>query len=144
MQPLIVLAEAPQEADHQAILEALIAYNDAAGGPSGYQPVAVLVRHPETGATIGGLWGRILYDWLFVELLVAPAEFRGTGLGTRLMQTAEAKARASGCVGVWLDTFAFQAPEFYRRLGYEQFGELPDHPRGSSRHFFMKRLGAVA
>ncbi|SHE75124.1 Acetyltransferase (GNAT) family protein [Kaistia soli DSM 19436] len=144
MQPLVVLAEEPQEADHEAILAALLAYNDAAGGPSGYQEVAVLVRHPETGATIGGLWGRIIYDWLFVELLVVPAEFRGAGLGTQLMQTAEAKARASGCVGVWLDTFAFQAPDFYRRLGYQQFGVLPDHPKGRSRFFFMKRLGGAA
>jgi hypothetical protein len=34
-----------------------------------------------------------------------------------------------GHSGVWVDTFEFQAPGFYQKLGYEVFGVLPDHPR---------------
>ncbi len=140
MQPLVVLADAPDEADHAAILDALVAYNDAAHGPAGYEKVAVLLKHPETGATIGGLWGWIVYDWLFVSLLFVPPELRGQRLGSQLMLAAEAKARAARCAGIWLDTFSFQAPGFYRGLGYELFGELPDHPRGKARHLFRKIL----
>ncbi len=39
-----------------------------------------------------------------------------------------------------LDTFSFQAPGFYARMGYEQFGVMDGHPEGASRHFFQKRL----
>jgi len=140
MQPLIVIPDAPSAADREAILDVLVAYNDEAHGPSGYEPVAVLVKHPETGATIGGLWGRIVFDWLFVELLVVPEEARGTGVGSRLMAEAEARAKARNCAGIWLDTFAFQAPGFYAKLGFEPFGRIDDHPRGKARYFLQKRL----
>jgi ribosomal protein S18 acetylase RimI-like enzyme len=56
------------------------------------------------------------------------------------MAMAEDLARERGCVGVWLDTFDFQAPEFYRKHGYEQFGRLDDYPPGHQRLFFQKRL----
>ena len=71
---------------------------------------------------IGGLWGRTVYDWLFVEHLFVPEHLRGRGLGTALMRKAEEVAIARDCIGVCLDTFDFNAPGFYRKLGYE---ELP-------------------
>ena len=45
-----------------------------------------------------------------------------------------------GCVGARLDTFEFQAPGFYEKLGYTRFGRIDDHPRGYSRFFMQKRL----
>ena len=56
------------------------------------------------------------------------------------MQKAEQIALEHGCVGVWLDTFAFQARPFYEKLGYTCFGQIDDHPRGSARYFLQKRL----
>lgn len=56
------------------------------------------------------------------------------------MGMAEAIAHDKGCVGVWLDTFSFQAPDFYQKLGYSVFGELKDYPPGYSRFFLQKRL----
>ncbi len=54
MQPLIVLSSQPEEAGRTAILAALLAYSHEACGPSGYEEVAALLRHPEPGATIVG------------------------------------------------------------------------------------------
>lgn len=138
--PAIVVPDLPGEADHKAIVEALIAFNDKAGGPSGFQPLAVLIQDPATDATLGGLWGKIVYDWLFVELLVVPEQFRGQNIGAQILTRAEEIARERGCIGVWLDTYAFQAPGFYDKLGYEIFGAIDDHPRGSRRFFLKKRL----
>ena len=61
------------------------------------------------------------------------------GYGAQLLQTAEQIAVERGCVGIWLDTFSFQAPSFYGRHGYTVFGTLHDHPRGK-RHFFLTKL----
>jgi GNAT superfamily N-acetyltransferase len=89
---------------------------------------------------VGGLWGRLHYDWLFIEMLLVPEQLRGEGSGSRLLVKAEEFARERGCVGVWLDTHGFQAPHFYLKQGYERFGSLADHPRGFDRIFFRKYL----
>jgi hypothetical protein len=34
----------------------------------------------------------------------------------------------------------FQAPEFYRALGYSEFAQINDYPPGHRRFFFQKRL----
>jgi predicted N-acetyltransferase YhbS len=101
--------------------------------------LTLLVRD-EHDAILGGLYGRLVCQWLFVDLLAVPEAGRGQGIGSRLMQMAEDLAREQGCIGVWLDTFDFQAPDFYKKLGYSQFGELLDYPPGHKRHFFQKRL----
>jgi hypothetical protein len=56
------------------------------------------------------------------------------------MSTIETQGRLRGFRGAWLDTFSFQAPGFYESIGYQPFGELPDFPPGSRRHFFWKPL----
>lgn len=89
---------------------------------------------------LGGLLARFATAWVFVELLAVTEAARGKGMGRDLMARMEADAAKSGKSGIWLDTFSFQAPEFYRRLGYEEFGTIPDYLGTSSRHFFAKRL----
>ena len=121
-----------------AILEPLSAYNTAAAGPGNWGIIALTVRD-EQDAIVGGLWGYTGYGFLFVELLAAgPA--RNQGIGTRLMAEAEAECRRQGLVGIWLDTWTFQAPGFYAKLGYSECGRIPDYPAGHDRIFFHKRL----
>ena len=54
-----------------------------------------------------------------------------------------ARAFERGCHSAWVETFSFQAPGFYRKLGYEPFGEL-DYPPGHKRIFLHKRLAGGA
>jgi len=84
--------------------------------------------------------GTINWTWLSVRLLWVAEERRGTGLGRRLMEAIEDLGRTRGCVHAHVDTLGFQAPEFYRRLGYEAFAELPDYAPEQSRIYFRKRL----
>jgi GNAT superfamily N-acetyltransferase len=129
----------PDAADESAVRDGLRQYNIARAGPTGYQPIAVLL-HDETGKAVGGLTGVALYNWLFIELLHVPESLRGQGLGSALLKKAEDFARERGLVGIWLDTFSFQARPFYEKLGYTVFGTLPDHPVGGARYFLSKRL----
>ena len=69
-----------------------------------------------------------------------PAQCRGQDLGSKVLAQAEDIARARGCIGLWLDTYWFQAPEFYKKQGYEIVGTLPDYPRGGPRYFLKKSL----
>jgi GNAT superfamily N-acetyltransferase len=130
----------PSEEERLEILEPLRAYNAAKAGDGKSEKFAFFVRDETTGAVLGGLHGRILYSWLFIELLVVPEQARGQRMGSQLMDMAEDFARERECTGVWLDTFDFQAPGFYRKQGYEAFGQLDDYPPGHQRLFFRKRL----
>jgi len=135
----ITIPENPSEADRAAIGKPLRAYNETHGGDPRMKPVAVLLTD-EQGQHVGGLWGKTVYDWLFVEWLAVPDGYRGKGLGTTLIQAAEDIARANDCIGLWLDTFEFQARGFYEKLGFEVFGTLEDHPIGQRRFFLRKRI----
>lgn len=137
-QPTLRLLRNPDATRRTAILEPLLAFNAAQIASRMSEPVAILIERG--GIASGGLWGRLTYDWLVVELLVVPEAHRGTGLGRAIIQMAEEVARAERCVGLWLDTFDFQARGFYERLGFIAFGELSDHPRGGRRVFLQKRL----
>jgi len=135
----ITIAENPSEADRDAVLAPLRAYNIDRGGDPRIRPVAILLTD-ESGDHVGGLWGKCAYDWLFVELLAVPPEHRGGKYGNALMEQAERIARANECIGIWLDTYEFQARGFYEKLGFEVFGTLDDHPVGQKRFFLRKRL----
>ena len=136
-EPVIVLTDTPEPDDRAPIAAGIVAFNDPKFGPANFRPLAVLLRS-DAGATIGGLWGRTVYDWLYVELLFVPAELRGQGLGRALMTRAEDEARVRGCLGAWIDTFDDGARALYAKLGYEPFGELEGQPRGGRRTFLKK------
>ena len=70
---------------------------------------------------------------------------RGAGFGRQLVGRAEQEAIVRGCQGAWLETFSFQAPGFYERLGYRVFAVLEDNPPGHMRLFMTKSfcLGRV-
>ncbi|MFW9268224.1 GNAT family N-acetyltransferase [Pseudomonas sp. NR3] len=131
--------DAPTDEERQAILAPLRAYNTAQTGGSAPEAVAWLVRD-EHDEIVGGLYGRVFFRWLYIELLVVPEQARGQGTGSELMRMAEQLAREKDCVGIWLDTFDFQAPDFYRRQGFTQCGQIDDYPPGHRRYFFQKRL----
>ena len=130
----------PTEQDYLDILTPLRAFNVAQAGDAGAEKFALLIRDEHSDEVLGGLHGRLLYRWMFIELLAVPEQARGQGLGSRLMAMAETMARDKECVGIWLDTFDFQAPEFYRSLGFSEFGQVSDYPPGHTRFFFQKRL----
>ena len=85
----------------------------------------------------GWTWGRCGY----VDVLWVAPEHRGQGLGTRLMDAAEAEASARGCTRMVLSTHTFQAPDFYRRRGYVETGRTPDYPEGHGQVHLTKPLG---
>ncbi len=138
----ITIAEEPTDAHRNAVIAPLRAYNLALAGDPRIRPVAILLTN-EQGEHVGGLWGKCSYDWLFVELLAIPEDQREGGYGRALMSKAEDIARDNGCIGLWLDTYEFQARGFYEKLGFEVFGALDDHPIGQKRFFLRKRLNEV-
>ncbi|MFF3581650.1 GNAT family N-acetyltransferase [Streptomyces mirabilis] len=93
------------------------------------------------GALAGGLVGHTWTTWLHVTYLWVDAPHRGAGLGGRLLAEAERLAHEQrGCHNSRLETWDFQAPEFYMKQGYEVVCVIPDYPPGITEYTLTKRL----
>ncbi|WP_262064073.1 GNAT family N-acetyltransferase [Streptomyces sp. STR69] len=96
----------------------------------------------DSGELAGGAVCHTWADWLHVTYLWVDGRHRGTGLGSRLLARAERIAREKrGCVAARLDTWDFQAPEFYKKQGYEVVSVIPDYPPGITEYTLTKHLG---
>ncbi len=142
MTPTLAISDKPDAAALQKLVKALIEYNEAHGGPRNARPLVILVSDPETNEVVGGLYGATVYDQLKIEILYLPEQLRGSGLGRRLLEEAEAEAIQRGCRGVFLETFTFQSPGFYEHLGYRRYGCLEGFPPGHSLIGLRKQIVA--
>ena len=135
----------PSAHDEDAIGNGLGEYNAPFLRDNSYDYFGVFVRDeaqaPDNGAIRAGLIGHAYAGWLFIKYLWVHPDLRRSGIGQELMRQAEARAIDFGCHSAWVDTFSFQAPEFYPKLGYREFARL-DVPPDHERIFFRKRLGA--
>ncbi|MFL1901019.1 GNAT family N-acetyltransferase [Streptomyces tauricus] len=111
-------------------------------GTPGEREVPLQVWALDAGGSVaGGLVGHTWATWLHVAYLWVDGRHRGAGLGSRLLSRAENLARSSrGCRGVRLETWDFQAPDFYRKQGYEVVCAIPDYPPGITEYTLTKRL----
>ncbi len=114
-------------------------YNKQQAGDDKPQYLCFVLHAPDQ-TIVGGLIGATYWDWLHIDLMWIKDELRGRGFGHRLLTLAEDEARRRGAKNAYLDTFSFQAPDFYEQHGYQVFGELPDFPLGHHRYFLTKRL----
>jgi GNAT superfamily N-acetyltransferase len=94
------------------------------------------------GRVLGGLILQSYWRESYIEMLWLSARMRGKGFGTRLLKEAERHARRRGSHLIHLNTYSFQAPGFYAKLGYRRFGGISGSPSGKSRHFYVKSLRA--
>jgi len=120
------------------VMKGLLAYNKGVLGKTDYRTLAVTVR--DKGKIVGGLVGEAYMGWMFVSLLWVSEKYRGKDWGRSLMKAAETEARKFGVHHVYLDSFSFQAPDFYKKLGYREFGRLKEFPRGHERIWLTKAL----
>ncbi len=110
-------------------------------GHRDWQPLNFALRSGD-GTMVGGIYGATMWRWLMIDGLWVTPSLRGQGLGRKLLLAAEASAIARGCHGSWLGTFDFQARDFYQRLGYTVFAELPGFPPGHTHSHLSKILNS--
>ena len=93
------------------------------------------------GEIIAGCVAR-MYCWnvLYIDILWVDENYRHQGLGSKLLEYVENTAKEKGCYLIHLDTFDFQAKDFYLKHGYEIFGILTDCPKGHCRYYLKKNI----
>ena len=139
-EPVLTVTDQPTEADEAVIQTGLADYNELKAGYRDWRPLAALMRDPDTGETLGGMIGRTSYGLLFIDLVYLPEALRGQDIGRRLLLSMEQEGARRGCKSAFLFTITYQAPGFYARHGWTEFGRIACDPPGSARVFMTKTL----
>lgn len=134
----IEVTDVRNERDDAIVASQLGAYN-AAFIARDFKVLRVFARDVD-GGLVGGLLADTYWHYLEIHKLWVSEAHRRRGHATRLLEAAEAEARRRGCHHALLDTFSFQAPGFYQKLGYGEFGRLEEFGGEYSRHYLHKRL----
>lgn len=129
--------------DKDFILDGLLAFNMkqtglSLEGSSGDLSCKITDEH---GTIIAGVIAqRYMQECACIDILWVSPRHRKDGLGSRLLRETERQAREQGCTVLHLDTFDFQAKDFYLKHGFEIFGCLEGCPSGHCRYYLFKRL----
>jgi GNAT superfamily N-acetyltransferase len=137
-QPYII-EDDPSHEDVRALEDGLYRYNVEQTGRSDGRWLAIFVRDAD-GTAIAGLSGWTWAGWLKVNNLWVRDDLRRSGQGRELLKAAETEAKARGCTRATLDTYSFQAPSFYERLGYKIVAAVEDFPAGHKHYTLVKNL----
>jgi len=107
------------------------------------------VKHPvknisfilrdDGGEILGGITGTIFWYTLHIDFLWVDESLRGKGYGKELLNRIENIARENKCKLIQLDTFSFQAPNFYQKNGYEIVGVIEEHPNLENQQYYLKK-----
>ncbi|MFN2158352.1 MAG: GNAT family N-acetyltransferase [Anaerolineales bacterium] len=135
----ITIEAPPSRANIKTLERHLVEFNESRVERLNLRKLAFFLRD-EKDRIVGGLYGETYWGWLFVSLLWVDEGLQGRGYGRELMRLAEAEAVKRGCKQAYLDTFDFQALDFYKKIGYQIFGSLDDFPEGHTRYFLQKRI----
>ncbi len=137
----LILDTNPSDQDIEEIRLGLVEHNRPFLEDMQEQAVACYIHHPQhSNAKIAGVSGQVRGEWLMVQFLWVAPEFKGQGLGGKLLDAAEAHARSLGCHSVMLDTWSFQARPFYEKRGYVVQMTQNDFHNGAEKYHLFKRL----
>ena len=104
-----------------------------------FMPLSVYCTD-SSGEIVGGLTGKTYWNYLDIEYLWVHENHRKKDIATKVMALAEEEARIRGCSHAMLDTYEFQALEFYIKQGYECFGKLDDYCKKYQRYYLKKTI----
>jgi GNAT superfamily N-acetyltransferase len=125
--------------DEETIFRGLLEYNLARIDDKNPKDLGVYVED-EKGNILAGLIGNTHGNWMTVKYLWVNEKLRGQNIGSQILKKAEETAKERGCKYAFLDTFSFQAPEFYKKYGYKEKFVLEEYPVEGKRYYFTKNL----
>lgn len=118
----------------------LVAHAESQSHPFVATPLSIRAFRDEDGAaSVGYLTGHSMQGRLFISRLAVNADNRGIGIGAKLLALAEKEALDRGVSEMVLDTWSFQAEEFYRKLGFTEIGRLPDRNGFPGKVWLLKK-----
>jgi len=95
----------------------------------------------ENGEVVACIWGEVYFkSVLYIDILWVKEGHRHKGYGVALVKDIEEKAAKMGCTLSIVDTYSFQAPKFYEKMGYTVFGTIHDSPFEGHTDFYLSKV----
>lgn len=134
----IVIDYTPSDADNEIIREGIIASNENIIGERD-KAFSVFLKN-DSEEVLGGIQAFLGTESIYIDILWVNKNLQKQGYGTKLLKIVEQEAIKNGCVFSLVDTWDFQAEEFYLKNSYERIGELKNYWLGHSKIFLRKNL----
>jgi len=124
------------DAAHTELVDQLLVRHAESVG----RPMTHYAYHVEKdGRLAAGIVAWSMGPDVHIETLAVDEVEREQGLGSMLLERVEQEAKQNGCTTASVDTFSFQAPNYYPAHGYKVVYRYPLDD-GSERIYFSKRL----
>jgi len=136
----IVINYDANDADKKVIREGILAFNKGILGKGMLEKTFSVFLKDESNNIHGGILAYFDSESVFVDVLWVDENSRHQGYGSKLLRAAENEACNLGCRYSTLDTWSFQAEEFYLKNGYERLGEIKNYYLHHSKIFLRKKL----
>lgn len=129
----------PDPEDLKTLSMGLLSHHASQGHPRTWKKFCIFLKDKNNKAHAGII---VTFTWngMHIDSLWVDESLRGNNYGTELMKMVEKEAMKRGCTIVYTDTFSWQAPDFYEKLGYTLYGKLEGFPEGNSLSYYYKRL----
>jgi GNAT superfamily N-acetyltransferase len=94
----------------------------------------------DAGHCVAGIVSSRDLDCITVDYLFVDEMHRGKGYGAMLLDHLEKQASCMPVKRILLNTFSFQAPGFYEKMGYRLFGKVEPCLNEYGQYFYVKEL----
>lgn len=129
--------ELPPEA---AVIDTGLGEANAVAAPLHEVQALACVARDGAGRVVGGAIGRTWGACCELQQLWVEPAHRRRGIASRLVREFERRAEARGARTFYLETFSFQAPGFYRSLGYSERLALHGFAPGIVKYAMVREL----
>jgi len=136
---LEIINDEPSPEDKKVMVDGMLSYHTSKGHPRKTDSYSILLKD-KNNKVLGMIIVSFLWNGMRIDSLWIDEVMRNQKWGNKLVRMAETEGVKRGCSFAYTDTFTWQAPTFYEKLGYELYGKLDDFPKGSSLNYYRKNL----
>lgn len=102
-----------------------------------YEPFTFIAK--ENNELVGIITGHSYYKEVHINDLIIFEQYRNKHIGSKLLETVENYYKNKGFENINLSTYNFQAPEFYKKCGFEvEFIRENKNNHKLNKYFFVK------
>lgn len=129
----------PKAEDKKVMVDGMLAHHSSKGHPRKTETYSITLKD-KNNVVKGMVIVSFLWNGMHIDSLWVDETIRSQKWGSKLMKIVEEEAIKRGCTIAYTDTFTWQAPKFYEKLGYKLYGKLEDFPKGNSLGYYVKIL----